>query len=86
MKWVNGTPQRQQVPKMFWSRVSPFDLYWTPTAHNVHEAEFVERLRLTRADLLACKGLPGYNDAAISECLDRFHDRGFREWWDVVDV
>lgn len=86
VKWVNGAPQRTQVPKMFWSRVSPFDLYWTPTAHNVHEAEFVERLRLTRADLLACKGLPGYNDAAISECLDRFHDRGFREWWDVVDV
>ncbi len=86
VKWVNGTPVRKQVPKMFWSRVSPFDLYWTPTAHNVHEAEFVERLRLTRADLLACKGLPGYNDAAISQCLDRFHDRGFREWWDVVDV
>jgi len=86
VKWVNGAPVRQKVPKMFWSRVSPFDLYWTPTAHNVHEAEFVERLRLTRADLLACKGLPGYNDAAISECLDRFHDRGFREWWDVVDV
>jgi len=86
VKWVDGKPVRQQIPKMFWSRVSPFDLYWTPTAHNVHEAEFVERLRLTRADLLACKGLPGYNDAAISECLDRFHDRGFREWWDVVDV
>ena len=86
VKWVNGSPVRKQVPRMFWSRVSPFDLYWTPTAHNVHEAEFVERLRLTRADLLACKGLPGYNDAAISECLARFHDRGFREWWDVVDV
>jgi len=86
VKWENGQPVRKQVPKMFWSRVSPFDLYWTPTAHNVHEAEFVERLRLTRADLLACKGLPGYNDAAIGECLDRFHDRGFREWWDVVDV
>ena len=45
VKWVNGKPERQQVPKMFWSRVSPFDLYWTPTAHNVHEAEFVERPR-----------------------------------------
>lgn len=86
VKWVNGQAQRQSVPKMFWSRVSPFDLYWTPTAHNVHEAEFVERLRLTRADLLACKGLPGYNENAIQQVLDRFHDKGFREWWDVVDV
>ena len=86
VKWVNGQAQRQSVPKMFWSRVSPFDLYWTPTAHNVHEAEFVERLRLTRADLLACKGLPGYNELAIQQVLDRFSDKGFREWWDVVDV
>ncbi len=86
VKWVNGQAQRQTVPKMFWSRVSPFDLYWTPTAHNVHEAEFVERLRLTRADLLACKGLPGYNSDAIEQVLDRFHNKGFREWWDVVDV
>lgn len=86
VKWVNGQAQRQSVPKMFWHRVSPFDLYWTPTAHDVHEAEFVERLRLTRADLLACKGLPGYNDAAIQQVLDRFSDKGFREWWDVVDV
>ena len=86
VKWVNGQAQRETVPKMFWSRVSPFDLYWTPTAHNVHEAEFVERLRLTRADLLACKGLPGFNEAAIEQVLDRFSDKGFREWWDVVDV
>jgi hypothetical protein len=86
VKWVNGQPQRQSVPKMMFTRVSPFDLYWTPTAHNVHEAEFIERLRLTRADLLACKGLPGFNSDAITQVLDRFHDKGFREWWDVVDV
>lgn len=86
VKWVNGQAQRQSVPKMKWTRVSPFDLYWTPTAHDVHEAEFVERLRLTRADLLACRGLPGYKDDAITEVLTRFHDKGFREWWDVVDI
>ena len=86
VKWVNGQAQRVTTPKLFWSRVSPFDLYWTPTAHCPHEAEFIERLRLTRSDLLACKGLPGYNDNAIAMVLDRFHDRGFREWWDVVDV
>lgn len=86
LKWVNGTPQMDQVPKLFWYRVSPFDLYWSPGAANVHQAEFVERIRLTRADLLAVKGLPGYNDQAIDEVLARYHNEGFREWWDVTDA
>jgi hypothetical protein len=86
LRWVDGQAQMQQVPKMFWYRVSPFDLYWSPGAANVHQSEFIERIRLTRADLLAVRGLPGYNDAAIEEVLARYHDRGFREWWDVTDM
>ncbi len=86
LKWVNGQPQLQQTPRMFWQRVSPFDLYFSPGASTPHEAEFVERIRLTRADLLAVKGLPGYNDEAIAQVLERFADSGFREWWDVTDA
>lgn len=86
LKWVNGQAQMEQVPKMFWYRVSPFDLYWSPGAANVHQAEFIERIRLTRADLLAVRGLPGYNDAAIDEVLARYHSQGFRDWWDVTDA
>jgi hypothetical protein len=86
LKWVQGKAVMQQTPKMYWYRVSPFDLYWSPSAANVHEAEFIERIRLTRADLLALKGLPGYNDAAIDEVLARYYDHGFREWWDVTDA
>lgn len=86
LKWVNGQASLEQIPKMFWYRVSPFDLYWSPGAANVHQAEFVERIRLTRSDLLAVRGLPGYNDQAIDEVLARYHDTGFREWWDVTDA
>lgn len=86
LKWVDGQAQMEQIPKMFWYRVSPFDLYWSPGAANVWQAEFVERIRLTRADLHAVRGLPGYNDAAIDEVLARYHDHGFREWWDVTDA
>lgn len=86
LKWVDGTAKMEQIPKMFWYRVSPFDLYWSPGAANVWQAEFVERIRLTRADLHAVRGLPGYNDQAIDEVLARYHDRGFREWWDVTDA
>lgn len=86
LKWVNGKAQMKQVPKMFWYRVSPFDLYWSPSAANVFESEFIERIRLTRADLLAVKGLPGYDSTAIDEVLARYHEQGFREWWDVTDA
>lgn len=85
IKWVNGKAEKQSVPKMFWYRVSPFDLYWSSTAATVDEAEFVERIRLSRADLLAVRGLPGYNNEAIDAVLEKFSDRGLRDWWDATD-
>lgn len=85
-KWVNGQAQVEQVPKMFWYRVSPFDLYWSPGASCVDEAEFVERVRLTRAELRSLRGLPGYKDDVIDEVLERFSDHGMRDWWDVTDT
>lgn len=86
IKWVNGSPQKSEIPRMCWYRVSPFDLYWSAGASNPMEAEFIERIRLTRTELMNVRGLPGYNSAAIDEVLKRFHDRGFREWWDVSDA
>jgi hypothetical protein len=50
------------------------------------EAEFIERIRLTRAELIAVKNLPGYDSAAIDQILTRFSDSGFREWWDATDA
>lgn len=85
LKWVEGKPQMQQIPKMFWYRVSPFDIYWSAGASNVFQAEFVERIRLTRAELQAVRGLPGYNNDAIDEVLGTFNTNGYRDWWDVVD-
>lgn len=85
LKWINGQAQLEQIPKMFWYRVSPFDLYWSPGAANVHQAEFIERIRLTRSDLQSVKGLPGYDNDAIDQVLSRYTDQGFRDWWDVTD-
>lgn len=85
LKWTNGVAQMQYIPKMFWYRVSPFDLYWSPGASDVHEAEFIERIRLTREDLHAVRGLPGYDVGAIDAVLQRFGEIGLRDWWDVTD-
>ena len=85
-KWVDGQPNRQSIPKMFWNRVSPFDLYWSPGASHVKQADFVERIQLSRAELSQCKGLPGYNTEAIDEVLDRSYTDGLHEWWDTIDT
>lgn len=85
LKWVNGRPQMQQIPTMNWYRVSPFDLYWSAGASNPMQAEFVERIRLTRAELLAVRGLPGYDTEAINAVLQMYSAEGFRDWWDVTD-
>lgn len=86
MKWVNGQPIRESIPKMFWRRVSPFDIYWSPGADKPQSADFVERIKLTRAELQSCKGLPGYNDAAIDKILEISYTDGLHEWWDTIDT
>lgn len=85
-KWVNGQAVQESVPKMFWRRVSPFDIYWSPGAAHPKQAEFVERIRLTRAELASCKGLPGYNDQAIDRVLEVAYLDGIHEWWDTIDT
>jgi hypothetical protein len=84
--WQGGQCVVVQKPKLNWYRVSPFDLYWSPGASNVMEAEFVERIRLTRKDLRSVRDLPGYNKVAIDQVLDQFSNRGFRDWWDTTDA
>jgi hypothetical protein len=85
LKWVNGQAVTEYTPKMFWERISPFDLYWSPGAGKVQHAEFIERIRLSRAELSALKGLPGYNDTAIDAVLAEFYNKGMHDWWDAVD-
>ncbi len=85
-KWVNGQPIRESVPKMYFDRVSPFDLYWSPGSAHVRQADFVERIKLSRAELSQLKGMPGYNEGAINEVLERSYMDGLHEWWDTVDT
>lgn len=85
-KWVDGAPVKQSIPKMFWKRVSPFDMYWSPGAATVDQAEFIERIKVTRAELSGVRGLPGYDDEAIDAVLDMSYIDGLHEWWDTIDT
>jgi hypothetical protein len=85
LKWIQGQPSLQNRPQMFWERVSPFDVYWTPGASRIEDAEIIERMRLSRADLNDLIGLPGYDEQAIRNALDDYAN-GLREWLDAPDT
>lgn len=85
IKWEGNKAVKTSTPRMCWYRVSPFDLYWSSTASCPEEAEFIERIRLSRADLISVKGLPGYDVKAIDAVLEEFYNKGLREWWDATD-
>jgi hypothetical protein len=77
--WVQGQAQVQNKPKMFWNRVSPFDVWWTPGVSNIADAAVIERSRVTRSDLNQLRGLPGYDDNAIQEVLRWYGQSGYVE-------
>jgi hypothetical protein len=84
--WAGGRASIQNLPRLFWSRISPFDLYWTPGVSDIEDAETIERTRLTRADLNDLLDLPGYNSEAIYEILDLYGRGGIDENWDNTDA
>lgn len=85
VKWVNGTAVKRKEPQLIWVRVSPFDIYFTPGVSSFADAEVIERVRYTRSDLIAVKGVPGYDDAAIDAALADYANSGSNIWTDGVD-
>jgi hypothetical protein len=77
--WREGTATVINKPQMFWNRVSPFDIWWTPGVSNIKDAAVIERSRLTRSDLNELIGLPGYDQQAISEVLRWYGRSGYVE-------
>jgi hypothetical protein len=77
--WVDGKAVMVDKPRMFWNRVSGFDVWWTPGVSDIREAAVIERSRLVRSDLNQMLGLPGYNDAAIRQVLHEYGTRGYVE-------
>jgi hypothetical protein len=84
LTWVQGQPSMQLRPTMFWERVNPFDIYWTPGASNLQDAAVIERKRYSRADLNDLLGVPGYSEQAVRGALEDY-GRGLREWLDSPD-
>lgn len=81
-----GAPQIKMTPKLTWNRVSPFDVWFTPGVSDIENAEVIEKLRLTRAELNDLLDLPGYNQEEIRAVLDEYGRGGLYDAWDTTDA
>ena len=81
-----GQPTVQQKPKLMWRRVSPFDIWWTPGVSDIANADIIEKLKLTRAELNDLLDLPGYNQQELRAVLDEYGRGGLYDNWDTTDA
>lgn len=63
-----------------WERVDPFMFYPSPNSSRVEDGYVVERHKLTRQDVDAMVGVPGYNDAALRAVLEQYGRGGLSNW------
>lgn len=80
-----GRPTVELKPTMTWNRVSPFDIWFTPGVADVSNAEVIEKLRWTRAEINDLLDLPGYDVAQIRAVLDEYGRGGLNDGWDSTD-
>jgi len=81
LEWLPGWKcgvKNEPIPT--WKRIDPFDVFPAPYATDCQKGDFLVRLRYRRDDLYACKGIPGFRDEMINECL-RAYSNGHLEAW-----
>jgi hypothetical protein len=81
-----GPPTVKRVPKLTWRSPSPFDLWWTPGVSDIAQAEIIEKVRMTRAELNDLLDLPGYDQDAIRQVLQNYGQGGLYDNWDTTDA
>jgi hypothetical protein len=81
-----GAPKIEQKPTLTWNRVSPFDIWFTPGVSDIENANVIEKLRITRAELNDLLDLPGYNHEEILAVLDEYGRGGLYDNWDGTDA
>lgn len=79
-------PVVKKVTQMYWSRVSPFDMFPSPHSRNMREGDLIERLRLTQEHLYGMIGLKGYSEERIRNALDNFEKGTIKDWiWEEFE-
>jgi len=81
----NGQMTTEVKPQMFWYRVDPNNLYFTPGASNIEDCTVIERTKLSRTDINKLIGVPGYRDEDLKGVL-KDYNTGLRDWIDNYDT
>lgn len=61
-------------------RVSPYDIYPSPSSTGIDDGYLIQRHRLSRASFDAMRGTPGVNEEALATIIDRHGKSGFRSF------
>lgn len=84
-KWVQKNAQgswhliiEEKLVKEY-ERISPYDVYPSPTAKNLNEGYVLIREIITGSELSKCAGLKGYDSEAIKEVIKN-NPSGLRTW------
>jgi hypothetical protein len=83
---AGGQPTIVQKPKLVWRRVAPFDIWWTPGVSSFANADIIEKIKFTRAELNDLLDLPGYNQDELRAVLDEYGRGGLYDFWDTTDA
>lgn len=61
-------------------RVSPYDIYPSPSSTGVDDGYLIQRHRLSRGSLDALRNTPGVDEDALTTVIERFGRGGYRSW------
>jgi len=92
LQWVETEqgmkiPQPVEVFKREFKRVSPFDIYPSPSSKTLNDGYLFERVRLRRKDLLTCIDTAGFQTPAIMAVLSLYGEGGLQNWlWTDQEV
>ena len=87
LKWQDKQLTPVTEPRMFWNRVSPFDIYISPgTQSDIKDAAIIERIQMSRGELNSLIDVPGYNNDAIRSVLKDYGEGGLYDWLDDLDT
>jgi hypothetical protein len=79
-RWNGNRFEQKHEPVQSWFAVHPMDCYPAPGASSAQDGDFIERVRLTRADLDAMRALPDHNPDAIDRTLATHSNGSLRAW------
>jgi hypothetical protein len=61
-------------------RVSPYDIFPSPSSTGIDDGYIIQRHRLSRSSLEALRGTPGINEDALTTIIDRYGKTGYKSW------